>query len=89
MIEPHLISLTRDGAVMLRIVLPSVALLSSAALAAPSVFIPAGSPAWWSADNAQGRVIGTTAGGVTVAQLSKFIEAAEIFSPYKVCSLTL
>jgi hypothetical protein len=71
-----------------KLIFASMALLSSAASAAPSVFIPAGSSAWWTADNAQGRVIGTTAGGITAAQLSKFIESTEIFSPYKVCSLT-
>jgi hypothetical protein len=66
----------------------AAALASSASFAAPSVFIPGGDAAWWTADNAQGRVIGTTSGTVTGAKLGEFIEATEIYSPYKVCSLT-
>lgn len=63
------------------------ALIGSAAAAAPSVFIPAGKSAWWNAVDAKGRVIGTSAGSVTAAQLSKITEA-EVYSPYKVCSLS-
>ena len=70
-----------------KLILAGMALASSAATAAPSVFIPPDSPAWWTAEKVQGRVIGTTAGRVTAAQLSKFIELTEQFYAYKVCSL--
>lgn len=66
----------------------SIALAGSAATAAPSVFVPAGGNAWWTADNAQGRVIGKSAGLVTAESLSKHIEATQLFDPYKVCALT-
>lgn len=73
---------------MLRMILAVAGLFSATASAAPSVFIPGGSSAWWTADNGQGRVIGTNASGVSAARLSEYIEATESFYPYKVCSLT-
>jgi hypothetical protein len=70
-----------------RFIVAIAALVSSQSLAAPSVFIPADSSAWWTADKAQGRVLGSSAGSVTAEKLSSCIEATEIYDTYKVCSL--
>lgn len=58
-------------------------------LAAPSVFLRSeAGRTWWNVLNAEARVIGTSAGGVTSAKLSKFIEDTEEFNTYKVCALS-
>lgn len=57
--------------------------------AAPSVFLRTeAGRAWWNVLNAESRVIGTSAGLVTAAKLSKFIADTEAFNSYKVCALS-
>lgn len=63
--------------------------MHGAAEAAPSVFLRSElGRAWWNTSNAEARVIGSSAGAVTTANLSKFIEATEIYGTYKICALS-
>ena len=68
----------------------ALALPSASASARPSVFVhPAakGAPSSWYNLKMDARILGQTAGGVTTAQVNKFIEAHKEFNTYTVCSL--
>lgn len=73
---------------MIRFVSIAAALgLSTAALAAPSVFVTAEkNQSWWRGD-IQARILGTAAGPVTADKLSAYIEETQIFNSYRVCAL--
>lgn len=75
---------------MLRLVAIILALVVHATVAAaPSVFLRSEpGRAWWNVLNAESRVIGTFAGAVSTAKLSKFIEDTETYNVYKVCALS-
>lgn len=63
--------------------------VSSAAVAAPSVFVQSvpGS-AFWNSEKNVGRVIETQVGPITAKALTKFIAEDRIYYPYEVCNLT-
>lgn len=61
--------------------------LSTAAFAAPSVFVTAEpNQSWWRAD-IQARILGTAVGPVTAAKLTAYIEQTQIYNSYAVCAL--
>jgi hypothetical protein len=63
--------------------------LHGASAAAPSVFVRSEQGrSWWNTSTAESRVIGTSAGIITTAKLSKFVEDTVIYDAYKVCALS-